>query len=89
MGSKSDRIQELLNNPLLKDAFANVKAHYLEQLGRAPVNGSQENIGFILDLKRMMKLVDEVETDLRLSIQSEKLDEYEPPAYLGDLRGQN
>ena len=85
MTAKADRIKELLDDPLLKEAFENVRMHYRRAI--EDLNVTDEDS---LEARRMLFLLNSVEQDLRKSVQDGLLEDFnateqERPSFLGDL----
>ena len=85
MTAKSDHITNLMNDPYVQEAFDNVRNKYR----RAWENPSVNDVD-VLELRRMLFLIDSVEKDLRQSIADGVVEDYnaaeeERPAFLGNL----
>ena len=85
MTAKSDRIKELVNDEHIQGAFENVRNKY-----RRAWENPQVEDGDVLELRRMLFLIDSVEQDLRQAIADGELEDFraaeeEQQAFLGDL----
>lgn len=86
MTSKADRVTQLVTNPDLKEAFANVREFYRDKIEESPVSDDTS----LLDIRKMLFLLRQVEENLHTSISNGKLEDFtaaeqERPAFLGDL----
>lgn len=92
MSDRADRVKRYLEDPIVKDAFENVRLRYLEMMEMAPVNSSQENVMLLLDCKKMLQALDDVKAALVAEIEAGVLEDFtnaekEQPAFLGELNG--
>ena len=71
MTAKSDRIAKLLEDQDLKDAFINVREHYRDAIERTPLDD-----GTVLDIRKMLHLLREVEQDLQTALQDGQLEDF-------------
>ena len=67
MTAKSDRATELLNDPLLREAFDRLREKYRDLIEEAPLASSE--IEVIQDIRKMLHLLREVENDLYVMMQ--------------------
>lgn len=90
MSEKGDKAKHLMEQ--LEPYFESVRVHYESQLIDAPVNGSADNVGLLLDLKKMLVLLDDVKADLEADIKAGLLEDFRASeegqrAFLGDING--
>jgi hypothetical protein len=88
MTAKADRVQSLINDPDLKEAFQNVRERYRDLIETTPLNS--KDTGALHDVRKMLHLLKEVEKDLHTAIQNGHLEdsralEQEKHSFLGDL----
>ena len=65
MTGKSDRIQQLVDDPDLKQAFINVREYLVDMFLRA----DSEDGTALMDIRRRINSLDAVEKDLKLAIE--------------------
>jgi hypothetical protein len=70
--AKADRVQELVNDPHLKEAFETVREHYRDLIEETPVSDSTA----LLDIRKMLHLLREVESTLHRTIQEGHLADF-------------
>ena len=92
MTDKADQVKRLLENPVLQEAFENARLFYLDQLENMPINSSQDNINAVLDLKKMLRALEDVKATLHEEIQRGIYEDFQAaeeaqPAFLGDING--
>lgn len=88
MTAKSDRVQQLVDNEDLKEAFANVRERLLIEIEQAPLR-DQEGI---MTLKYELHLLRSVEANLHRAISDGKMETFnqqQKSAVLGDLDARN
>ena len=88
MTAKADRVRELMSHPEMKEAFRNVRQFYLESFERLPCSSENLDPQLLLDIRRMLELLKQVENDLEKMIQAGNIVDFRAnqPDYLGDLR---
>ena len=69
--AKGDRCKALLDDPDLKQAFADVRSRLVEEMVE-----SQGTDDYILDLKKCIHLLDVVQKQLHKAVQDGKLERY-------------
>lgn len=74
MTAKSDRASELLNDPLLREAFDGLRERYRDLIEEAPL--ASTDIDIIQDIRKMLHLLREVENDLNTMIQDGHLEDH-------------
>lgn len=86
MTARADRIKELLNDPELQQAFKDVREKYRDLIEQTPVSDSTA----LLDIRKMLHLLREVEDTLRQAIQDGHLEDFRAQEkkhpFLGDIR---
>ena len=65
MTAKADRVQSLIDDPHLKEAFHNVREKYRDMIEETPVSDDMA----LLDIRKMLQLLRDVEQDLHTMIQ--------------------
>lgn len=85
MTAKSDRAKEILNDPVIQEAFQALRDRYRSVLG----SNSVQDVD-ILDVHRMLLLLNRLEQHLKQVISSGELDDFranedEQPSFLGNL----
>lgn len=88
MTAKADRARELMNHPEMKDAFNNVRLMYLGLFEQLPLTKDRLDPDVMLDIRRMLELLKQVERDLENMIRAGNVADFraQQPDYLGDLR---
>ena len=86
MTEKSDRVQRLMDDPDLKEAFANVRDRLLSAFSSCDCNDTE----MMKDIRKRLFLLDLVEKDLMSAIQDGTLEDFhmaeqERPGFLEDL----
>jgi len=86
MTEKSDRIERLLDDPDLKEAFQAVR----DRLHQAFATCDCNNVELMKDIRKRLFLLDLVEQDLRTAIEHGKLEDFRvaeqgKPGFLEDL----
>jgi len=71
MTGKSDRIQRLVEDPDLKQAFVNVREYLVEMFLRT----DSEDGTALMDIRRRINSLDAVEKDLHLAIEDGHLED--------------
>ena len=71
MTAKSDRIEKLLEDPDLKEAFSSVREHYRDAIELTPLDDNT-----VLEIRKMLHLLSEVEQDLYRAIQDGQLEDF-------------
>lgn len=85
MTAKSDRAKALLNDPLIQESFNALRDEYRGAMGNSEVPDDD-----ILELRRMLFLLDKLEKHLELIVSDGQLAdlravEQERPSFLGDI----
>jgi len=86
MTAKADRVRKLIEDPDLKEAFNVVRERYRDLIEETPVS----NDGALLDIRKMLHLLREVEQNLHTAIENGNLEDFnavqdEGQGFLGDL----
>jgi len=84
MTAKADRIKKLIADPDLAEAFQSVRQKYLNLIEFTPLADDTA----LLDIRKMLQLLRDVEQDLKQSIDNGKLEDFratEQPGPLKDL----
>lgn len=71
MTAKSDRIKELLNDPILEEAFDNVKQHLIGMF----LETSSEDGEAMMDIRRRINTLDAVKADLEYSYEEGRFED--------------
>ena len=89
MTEKADRVKEIMENKYLQEAFEAIHQKCLYVMINAPVEMTEENLTVIMDAKRMLKALDQLEAELENAVREGKLEDFhaEQQPYLGDLNG--
>lgn len=74
MTAKSDRLEKLLQDPDLKEAFENVREHYKSAMCVTPLDDNGDTI--TLKLRKMLHLLDEVEHDLYQAMEHGQIEDF-------------
>ena len=87
MTEKADRAKDLLER--LAPYFEARRSKYAQMLIDAPVNSEDQNVTLLLDLKKMLVALDDVETDIENDIRDGVLEDFRAneKGYLGDVNG--
>ena len=85
MTAKADRARQLLADPLLQEGFETLRLKYRNAMGNPQVPDED-----ILELRRMLFLLDKLEVHLNQVIADGELEDFraveqERPTFLGDL----
>ena len=85
MTAKSDRAKQLLSDPTLQEGFEALRSQYRGAMGNPKVPDDD-----ILELRRMLFLLDKLEKHLEQVIAEGELEDFraveqERPSFLGDL----
>ena len=85
MTAKSDRAKELLSDPLLQEGFEALRHKYRSAMGNPQVPDDD-----ILELRRMLFLLDKLESHLSQVIADGEIEDFrvaeqERPSFLGDI----
>lgn len=85
--SKATRCKKLLDDPELQDAFKAVRERYRDLIEETPVSDD----GALLDIRKMLHLLREVEDHLRIAVETGDLEQFrakeqEGHGFLGDIR---
>lgn len=86
MTAQSDRIQHLIDNPDLKQAFQDVRDALHQAFAITPTNDSEA----MVDIRKRLHLLDSVEANLERAIRDGKLEDFraeeeENAPWLGDI----
>lgn len=71
MTGKADRIQELLNDPLMVEAWENTKQYLIGLF----LDADSEDAAALQDIKRRIISLEAVKQDLILSVEDDRLEE--------------
>jgi chromatin segregation and condensation protein Rec8/ScpA/Scc1 (kleisin family) len=71
MTGKSDQAQRLIDDPILQEAFKAVRERYRDMIEETPVSTD----GALLDIRKMLRLLKEVEQHLHTVIRDGKLED--------------
>lgn len=74
MTAKSDRLEKLMSDPDLKEAFENVREHYKNAMCVTPLNDEGDKI--TLKFRTMLQLLNDVEYDLHQAIQEGQVEDF-------------
>ncbi len=76
MTGKADRAKEILEDPVVKEAFENLRQYYFERFESLPM--VEENIDpqVFMDLRRLLYLLNQIKTDLEKMIQVGNLQDF-------------
>jgi hypothetical protein len=90
MTAKSDRVQKLIDDPDLTEAFEVVRQRYRDLIEETPVSDD----GALLDIRKMLYLLKEVKEALHTALQQGHLEDFrareqEGNGFLRDLRWTN
>jgi len=85
MTAKADRAKQLLDDPLIKESFSKLRLTYSSAMGNPQVSDDD-----VLELRRMLFLLDKLEKSLIQVIADGELDDFraveqERPSFLGDI----
>ena len=72
MTAKSDRATELMNDPILKEAFENVRQRYRDMIEDSPVSDDTA----LLDIRKMLHLLQEVRENIQTMIEDGHLQDF-------------
>lgn len=72
MTAESDRVQKLVNDPDLKQAFQVCRERYRDFIEETPVSDD----GALLDIRKMLHLLREVENNLHSAIENGHLEDF-------------
>lgn len=86
MTAKADRVKKLIEDPDLKDAFNVCRERYRDLIEQTPISED----GALLDIRKMLYLLREVEETLHTAIQDGHLEDFraaeqESSGFLKDL----
>lgn len=86
MTAKADRVQKLLDDPELQQAFQNVRKALHEAFDHCKVSDTET----LVDIKKRLHLLDSVEANLHEAIRDGHLEDFraveqEKPGFLGDI----
>lgn len=73
MTAKADRAKALLEDPMIKDAFAAVRERYRDMIEETPLTDSVE---LITDIRKMLHLLRDVENHFYEAIQNGALEDF-------------
>ena len=85
MTAKSDRAKQLLEDPVIKECFSKLRENYRGAMGNPQVPDDD-----ILELRRMLFLLDKLEQSLIEVLADGELEDFraveqERPSFLGDI----
>ena len=72
MTGDADRIQRLVEDPDIKNAFTRVREHYRNLIEETPIGDDTA----LLDVRKMLHLLRDVEEDLQTAIDDGHLKDY-------------
>lgn len=72
MTAKADRAQALIDDPVLKEAFANIRELYRDKIEETPVSDDTA----LLDIRKMLYLLRQVEENLHTMIQDGHVEDF-------------
>lgn len=85
MTAKSDRVQKLVTDPDLAEAFENVRQYYRDLIEECPIDDDTA----LLDIRKMLHLLQDVRSHLTQAIQEGELQDFrseqEGQGFLEDL----
>ena len=86
MSEHAERVERLLNDPDLKQAFLDVKNALLDAFSKCPTTDAET----MLDIRKRLHLLQSVEANLYRAIEDGKLEDFriedqKRPPMLGDL----
>lgn len=81
VSEKAERCQRLIDDPDLKEAFITVKQSFINAMIDAPT----EDKDGLMELKKLINLLDKVENELHKAIRQGKKEQHmaEQPPFLG------
>jgi hypothetical protein len=87
MTAKADRAKALLEDPDLKEAFETCRERYRDLIEETPISDD----GALLDIRKMLHLLKEVEKNLHAAIQKGTLEDFnaneqEKHGFLQDIK---
>lgn len=82
MTAKADRIQKLVDDPDLKAAFQTVRQKYFNMIEQSPLTDDTA----LLDIRKMLHLLRDVEKDLHTAISTGKLEDFRATEQPGPLK---
>jgi hypothetical protein len=74
MTAKADRAKQLIEDPILKEAFTTLREVYRDQIERTPLNSKNDEA--LHDIRKMLHLLREVEQHLHTVIQTGQLEDF-------------
>lgn len=86
MTAKADRAQELIDDPILQEAFATVRERYRDLIEETPLASKDDEA--LHDIRKMLHLLREVEKHLKQVVQDGHLEDFratEQKNLLGEL----
>lgn len=86
MTAKSDRAQELIEDPVLKEAFAICREKYRDLIEDTPLSSKDDEA--LHDIRKMLHLLREVEENLHLAVRDGHLEDFratDNTTWLGDI----
>lgn len=86
MTAKADRAKELLDNPVLQDAFREVEAHYTN----AMLDQGIDDADLLIKLRQLVHITREVKQTLEKFVETGELEDFratenEKSGFLGDI----
>jgi len=73
---KTEKARQLLNDPILKEAFENVEKSIVSSLKTANLNGDPSQVDFVVELTRKLQTVQGVKRSLEKEIDNAKIKEF-------------
>jgi hypothetical protein len=74
MTAKADRAQELLDDPILQEAFSTVRERYRDLIEETPLSSKDDEA--LHDIRKMLHLLREVEKHLAQVVQDGHLEDF-------------
>ena len=87
MTAKADRAKELIDDPILQEAFSTVRERYRDLIEETPLSSSDDKA--LHDIRKMLHLLREVEEHLKQVVQNGHLEDFratEQKTILGELK---
>lgn len=81
MTERSDRVEFILNSPEFQEAFDTVREKYRDMIEDTPVSDD----GALLDIRKMLHLLREVEQHLRTAVRDGKLEDFRAQEQQGGI----
>ena len=75
MTAKADRAQELMDDPIIQEAFNAVREKYRDMIEQTPV-ATEQGKDAIMDIRKMLQALRDVEQHLRTFIDDGRLEDF-------------